>query len=153
MTDWWCDKEKLETFEQWASAEQRQQLKWFKKQPLKTDYGTPPTSSKLSEPRTAHRGVLWATPRPEHSGNNNYERPSPRLPPRGDNTKDTSAVIQKATSEKEKREYFRQGRCFECGRRGHLARNCPTSKAKARTVQIEENGLLIDEEDGGLTPV
>jgi len=55
---------------------------------------------------------------------------------------DTSAVIRKATNDKEREEYRKTGRCFECGKQGHLVRDCPNKKTCARTtrtVQIEDN--------------
>jgi len=55
---------------------------------------------------------------------------------------DTSAVIRKATNDKEREEYRKTGRCFECGKQGHLVRDCPNKKARTRTtctVQIEDD--------------
>jgi len=55
---------------------------------------------------------------------------------------DTSAVICKATNDKEHEEYRKTGRCFECGKQGHLVCDCPNKKTRARvtrTVQIEDD--------------
>ena len=55
---------------------------------------------------------------------------------------DTSAVIRKATNEKEHKEYQKTGRCFECGKQGHLVRDCPNKKpciCTTRTVQIQND--------------
>jgi len=64
---------------------------------------------------------------------------------------DTSAVARKATSDRDKEEYRKTGRCFECGKQGHLARVCPTKKNRQspfakpagsgsnRTVEIEDD--------------
>jgi len=41
---------------------------------------------------------------------------------------DTSAAMRKANTDKEKEEYRKTGRCFECGKQGHLACICPTKK-------------------------
>ena len=67
---------------------------------------------------------------------------------------DTSATIRKATTDKEKQEYRTTGRCFECGRQGHLACNCPNKKrTSVRTVQIQEGSNLIDlSDDAPATP-
>jgi hypothetical protein len=43
---------------------------------------------------------------------------------------DTSAAAQKASTDKEKEEYCKTGRCFECGKQGHLARVCPSKKKR-----------------------
>ena len=61
---------------------------------------------------------------------------------------DISATIRKATTDKEKQEYHAAGRCFECRRQGHLARDCPNKKGtSACTVQIQEGDNLIDLND------
>jgi len=55
---------------------------------------------------------------------------------------DTSAVIRKATNDKEREEYRKTGRCFKCGKQGHLVRDCPNKKTCARmtrTIQIEDD--------------
>jgi len=55
---------------------------------------------------------------------------------------DTSAIIRKATNDKECEEYQKTGRCFECGKQGHLVRDCPNKKTRVhttRTVQIEDD--------------
>jgi len=61
---------------------------------------------------------------------------------------DTSAAIRKANMNKEKEEYRKTGRCFECGKQGHLARVCPTKRnwpspfqnpAASRTTEIEDD--------------
>jgi len=62
---------------------------------------------------------------------------------------DTSAVIRKATNDKECKEYQKTGRCFECGKQGYLVRDCPNKKTHAhttRTVQIEENDKPVTPE-------
>jgi len=59
---------------------------------------------------------------------------------------DTSAVIRKATNDKECEEYRKTGRCFECGKQGHLVRNCPNKKTCTRTtctVQIEDDDKSV----------
>jgi DNA-directed RNA polymerase specialized sigma24 family protein len=34
-------------------------------------------------------------------------------------------TIRKATTDAEKEQHCKEGRCFECSQQGHLARNCP----------------------------
>jgi len=62
---------------------------------------------------------------------------------------DTSTVICKATNDKEREEYQKTGRCFECEKQGHLVCDCPNKKTHARTtctVQIEDNKKLTSSE-------
>ena len=59
---------------------------------------------------------------------------------------DTSAVIRKATNDKEREEYRKTGRCFECGKQGHLVHNCPNKKPHVRTthtVQIQDDNESV----------
>jgi len=55
---------------------------------------------------------------------------------------DTSTIIRKATNNKERKEYRKTGRCFECGKQGHLVCDCPNKKTRTRTtctIQIEDD--------------
>ena len=56
---------------------------------------------------------------------------------------DTSATVRKATTDKDKEEYCKAGRCFKCGKQGHLAQTCPSKKSRqgqnARTVTIKDD--------------
>jgi hypothetical protein len=36
-----------------------------------------------------------------------------------------------------------QGWCFDCGERGHMARNCPRKKEKAMLTDVEEEYALL----------
>ena len=57
-----------------------------------------------------------------------------------------SAIICKATNDKECKEYRKTGRCFECGKQGHLVRDCPNKKTCAQTthtVQIEDDDKSV----------
>jgi len=59
---------------------------------------------------------------------------------------DTSAIICKATNNKECKEYRKTGRCFECRKQGHLVCDCPNKKTCAhttRTVQIEDDNKTV----------
>jgi hypothetical protein len=57
---------------------------------------------------------------------------------------DTSAG--KATTEEQKVKLRLEGRCFECEKQGHIARNCLTKKTKACSTKIEEDQQEIAEE-------
>ncbi len=58
---------------------------------------------------------------------------------------DTSAAMRKATNDREKEEYRKTGKCFECGKQGHLAHVCPTKRNRQTlsrcTVEIEDYKL------------
>ena len=60
--------------------------------------------------------------------------------------------MRKATSDREKEEYRKTGKCFECGKQGHLARVCPTKRNRQtssnRSVNIDDY-----ESDHGLADV
>ena len=68
---------------------------------------------------------------------------------------DTSAAIRKATNDKEE-EYRKTGKCFECGKQGHLARVCPTKKNRQtsynRTVDTEDPDIDCDLPDVRFDP-
>jgi len=59
---------------------------------------------------------------------------------------DTSTVIRKATNDRERKEYRKTGRCFKCGKQGHLVRDCPNKKTRTQTtctVQIEDDDKSV----------
>jgi hypothetical protein len=69
--------------------------------------------------------------------------------------------VCKASSDKEKEEYRKEGCCYECGKQGHLAHDCPNRKNRqqqqphTRATKAEKNqtGNLIefDDDDGSTT--
>ena len=61
----------------------------------------------------------------------------------------TNATIRKASTEREREEYRKAGRCFECGKQGHLARNCRNKRRHVRSVQIEEENPTVGFEGEG----
>lgn len=70
----------------------------------------------------------------------------------------TPVAIRKAISDKDKEEYRRTSRCFECGKQVHLARTCPSRKPRrdpnVRTDAIEDdasNDVSIDDSDSSFT--
>jgi len=148
--------ENPETYEQWRATVQRQQKIYMKTKSLHSEYGTFNNCTQGQGQRQTSRWV-WHHPRSNNPGSSNQNwcgpgnhiPPQPHLPPQDDNTMDTSAVICKATNNKECKEYQKTGRCFECGKQGHLVRNCPNKKTCAHTtctVQIEEDDKSVTSE-------
>ena len=164
LCDICIDIDSPETFEQWANAAQRHQRNWLRKQAIKDEYGSsqPPQRSNHQNQRRGNGFGNFYWRRGQGQGQQQSNRGSsgparPRLPPRDDNAMDTSAAVRKASTDKDKEEYRKTGRCFECGKQGHLARVCPSKKPRqnARTVTIEDDNeeLPSDRDDPGLTPV
>jgi len=130
--------ENPDTYKQWRAAAQRQQVIYLKKKVLHSEYGTrnPTRSAGQGPQQKQNTGWVWRRPRGNSNPNNQNWRsqgnraqpPCPRLPPQNDDAMDVS-VVRKATTDKEKEEYCRTGRCFQCGKQGHLARDCPTKPA------------------------
>jgi hypothetical protein len=70
---------------------------------------------------------------------------------------DTSTVIYKVSSNKEKEEYHKEGCCYECGKQGHLACDCPNCKNHQQQSRAHANKLdkaptanLIEFDDEGM---
>jgi len=141
--------ENPETYEQWRATVQRQQKIYLKTKSLHSEYGTFNNRTQGQGQRQTS-GWVWCRPGGNNPGSNNqnwrglgnHAPPRPCLPPRDDNAMDTSAVICKATNDKEREEYRKMGRCFKCGKQGHLVRDCPNKKTRActtHTIQIEDD--------------
>jgi len=141
--------ENPKTYEQWRATVQRQQKIYLKTKSLHSEYGTFNNHTQGQGQRQTS-GWVWRHPGGNNPGSNNQNwhgpgnraPPWPHLPPWDDNTMDTSAIIRKATNDKECEEYRKTGRCFECGKQGHLVRDCPNKKTRTQTthtIQIEDN--------------
>jgi len=104
--------ENPKTYEQWRATVQRQQKIYLKTKSLHSEYGTFNNRTQGQGQRQTS-GWVWRCPGGNNPGSNNqnwrgpgnHAPPQPRLPPRDDNTMDTSAVIRKATNDKEREEY------------------------------------------------
>jgi len=147
--------ENPETYEQWRATVQRQQKIYLGTKALHSEYGTPSGNRTQGQGQRQTSGWVWQRPGGNHSSSNNQnwhgqgnhtQPPWPCLPPQDDNTMDTSAVIQKATNNKEHKKYHKTGQYFKCGKQGHLVHDCPNKKACACTtcmVQIEDDNKLV----------
>jgi hypothetical protein len=165
-----------DTFEAWAMSAQNRQHIYMKEKAIFTTYGSPPPSNNRQQPQQS--GWIWHRNEGSGSGGNNWHNNNPGRPQQGqgqgrpapprpqlraydENRMDTSATVRKASSDKEKEEYRKEGRCYECGKQGHLARDCPNCKnrqqqqPRARATKAEKNqtGNLIefDDDDGSTT--
>jgi len=112
LADTCIKMENPETYEQWRATVQRQQKIYLKTKSLHSEYGTFNNHTQGQGQRQTS-GWVWHRPRGNNPGSNNQNwhgpgnraPPRPRLPPRDDNAMDTSAVIRKATNDKECEEY------------------------------------------------
>jgi len=104
--------ENPETYEQWRATVQCQQKIYLKTKSLHSEYRTFNNHTQGQGQRQTS-GWVWCRPGGNNPGshNQNWRRPGnhtpsqPCLPPQDDNTMDTSAVIRKATNDKEHKEY------------------------------------------------
>jgi len=149
------------TYGQWRAAAQQQQVIYLKKKALHSEYGTcnPAQNAGQNPQQKQNSGWVWRRPGGNaNPGNQNWcgqgsqaQPPHPHLPPRNDNAMDL-LVIRKATTDKEKEEYRHTGRCFQCGKQGHLARDCPSKPAQAQTVQIDDSQSTTSSNNSSFTP-
>jgi hypothetical protein len=137
--------EKPGDFEQWKKAAQSQQRNWIIKQGLRAAH--PNASQSLSQSRGGNNGLcsqfFWR--RGNNSNQQGARPPRPQLPPRDPNAMDTSATARKATTEAEKQKHRQEGRCYECSKQGHLARDCPTKKTRARAAKTDTANVATTE--------
>jgi hypothetical protein len=47
--------------------------------------------------------------------------------------------IRRVQTEEEKRQYFKEGRCYFCGQQGHMARSCPKKKEQPFKPTFQSN--------------
>jgi hypothetical protein len=131
----------LDTFKAWAMSAQNRQHIYMKEKAIFMTYGSSLLSNNHQQPQQT--GWIWHC-NEGPSGNTNWRNnnnqgcqqqgqgcptaPRPQLQAYDENHMDTSAVVCKASSNKEKEEYHKEGRCYECGKQGHLVHDCPNRK-------------------------
>jgi len=120
-----------QNYVQWHKAAQRHQRSYLKIQSYKGTYGNAQPLNQGGQPphNVPFGNFYWHRPNNSQGGQENHQQPAcQRLPPCNDDAMDTSAAMQKATTDKEKEEYRKTGQCFECGKQGHLVQVCPTKR-------------------------
>jgi hypothetical protein len=131
-----------DTFEVWAMSAQNRQRIYMNEKAIFTTYGSPPPSNNRQQPQQT--GWVWCCNEGSSGSNTNWcnnnsqghqqqgqgrpTAPRPQLRAYDKNHMDTSAAICKASSDKEKEEYQKEGHCYECGKQGHLMHDCPSRK-------------------------
>jgi hypothetical protein len=134
LCDACIDYESPESFEQWVNAARRQHRNWLCKKTIRGDEISGRPAQNNNRP-----GFIWRVNNPR---NNNAQPLRPRLPPRDDNRMQVD-TIRKATTDAEKEQHRKEGRCFKCSQQGHLARNCPKRPPRpprARAVTEDKKG-------------
>ena len=102
-----------ESFPQWVQSAQQNHRTWLRIQSLKGP-------SPFQKPRPGTNPFTWRR--------NNGQTPRQQLQ-RDPDAMDID-VIRKAVTEDDKTKYRSEGRCFNCGRQGHLSRFCPDKKPR-----------------------
>jgi hypothetical protein len=145
----------------------------MKKKAIFMTYGSPPPSNNHQQPQQSR--WIWRCNEGSGNSNNNWRSnnqgcqgqgqghptaPRPQLCAYDENCMDTSAVVRKASSDKEKEEYRKEGHCYECGKQGHLVCDCPNCKNRqqqqphARVNKVKKpstNLIEFDDDDGSTT--
>ena len=101
------------TFDQWVNAARRVYARWQDCNRLRQ----PPTRGATAV--GGRNGQPDAVPRARF-----------RTTLRDSNPRMTVGTNRKATTEDDKENYRREGRCFHCGTKGHLVRNCPNRPSR-----------------------
>jgi hypothetical protein len=108
------DNGRPESFEEWASAAHRQhRTGWLIQAYSRLRDGQQPPD----------RGATWRNGQPARQ---DIPPAGPRTTPRNSNPSTTvDDKNRKAITEDDKERYRREGRCYHCGTKGHMARHCP----------------------------
>ena len=108
-----------ENFPQWVQSAQQNHRTWLKIQSLKGP-------SVFQKPRSGTNPFTWR--RNNGQGGTQAKQRDP-------DAMDID-VIRKATTEAEKDKCRKEGRCFNCGRQGHLSRFCPDKKPRIAAAEV-----------------
>ena len=114
-----------ENFPQWVQSAQQNHRTWLKIQSLKGP-------SVFQKPHTGTNPFTWRC-------NNGQSRTQAK---QCDPDAMDVDVIRKATTDAEKDKCCKEGRCFNCGRQGHLSRFCPDKKPCIAVAKVNPFTLI-----------
>jgi hypothetical protein len=128
-------------------------LLWMKKQGARGNLTAIQNCS--DRPGNPWARLQWGNQGRGGQNRGNANRGNPQNPtcytPNDPNTMDTSAAAKKAVTEADKQKHRQEGRCYECSKQGHLARNCPNKtpciKATSSTEDKPEKAATSKKED------
>jgi len=139
-----------DTFDEWTRSAQRNHKVWMKKQEAKSSWAG--LQNRNERPGNPWGRLQWGTQNRGNQNRGNTGNPM-RYTRQDPNAMDTSAVAKKAVTEADKLKHRQEGRCFECSKQGHLARNCPnkTPRLKAASATEEKPEKAATSKIGDLT--
>ena len=107
------------TFNEWVDAARKEQQKYTHKASMMST-----TPSKWP--------TTWNTRSQQHN------KP-PRRHPNNETVPMDVDTVRRAVTKKDKKKHREAGKCFECSRIGHMARNCPNRKGR-QTLACDKSG-------------
>jgi Retrotransposon gag protein len=128
-----CYDHDPDTFDDWAGTAQKCHKVWLKKQAAKGNLSA-------TQPNNPWKNLRFGNQNTGQRGRGGQQGKNPtRYTPRDPNAMDTSAdTIRKAVTDADKLKHRQEGRCYECSKQGHVARNCPDRKPRARKTEVED---------------
>ena len=107
------------TFDEWVEAARKEQQKHTHKTSMMST-----TPSKWP--------TTWNTRSQQYNK-------SPRCHPNDETVPMDIDTVRRAVTKKDKKKHREAGKCFECSRIGHMARNCPNRKGR-QTLACDKSG-------------